>query len=69
MKYTAEIGGHSWQQGPKAQFRTIRECRQWAEEYGTTADWCVITDRKGRVVGRHHRKTSGNALTWFPVAP
>lgn len=53
--YAAEIGGHSWVRGPQAEFRTIRECREWAEEYGTTADWCRITDGRGRVVGEHRR--------------
>ena len=46
-KYTAEISGHSWRQGPVAEFDTVREARQWAESYGTTADSCTIRDAKG----------------------
>ena len=48
--YRAEIGGHSWKQGPTADFASIQEARCWAEEYGTTADWCTIKDTKGRIV-------------------
>jgi len=54
-KYRAEMGGASWARGPVAHFPTIREARAWAEEYGTTADYCVIRDGKGRVVAEHRR--------------
>lgn len=63
--YTAEIGGHSWSHGPQNEFATIRECRNWAESYGTTADWCVIYDRAGRKVAEHRRDTSGSGMRWF----
>ena len=63
--YLAEIGGSSWRQGPRAEFATIREARAWAEEYGTTADRCVITDRHGAIVARHSRDTSGDGARWF----
>jgi hypothetical protein len=53
--YTATIGGSSWHTGPVAEFPTIRACRAWAEEYGTTADYCTITDAKGREVASHRR--------------
>lgn len=63
--YTAEIGGASWAQGPRAEFATIREARAWAEEYGTTADRCVIRDAKGREVARHCRDRNGDGTRWF----
>jgi hypothetical protein len=64
--YTAEIGGGSWAQGPVQQFATIREARAWAEEYGSTADRCTITDAKGRKVGEHRR--DGSSGRWFRAA-
>lgn len=66
--FIAEIGGSSWQQGPQAEFPTIRECRAWAEEYGTTADSCVIMDRHGAVVARHQRDPNGDGTRWFRAA-
>lgn len=63
--YTAAIGGSSWSHGPTAEFSTIREARAWAEEYGNTADYCTITDKKGRVVASH-RQVNGH---WYRVAP
>jgi len=69
MTYTAHINGHTWSQGPKAQFRTIRECRTYAESYGTTADYCEITDTKNRVVAAHRRDTAGNGTAWFRAEP
>lgn len=69
MKYTAEIGGSSWNQGPKAAFDTITDARQWAESYGTTADWCRITDRSGRVAAQHRRSTEGDGRKWYKSAP
>jgi hypothetical protein len=63
--YTATIGGSSWRAGPQAEFKTIRECRRYAESYGTTADWCRIEDAKGREVGTHRRDTSHDGLRWF----
>jgi hypothetical protein len=62
-RYTAEIGGHSWARGPKAQFNTLAECREWAEEYGTTADWCSVEDAKGRPVVAYWRYR--NSTEWF----
>jgi hypothetical protein len=63
--YTAEVGGSSWAGGPIAEFSTIRECRKFAESYGTTADWCVIEDRRGRKVAEHRRDSSGDGTRWF----
>ena len=63
--YIAHLGGSGWASGPRAEFRTIRECRAWAESYGTTADCCEITDSKGRLVASHRRDTSGSGLDWF----
>ena len=67
-RYTAQIGGSSWSHGPKAEFKTIREARAWAEEYGATADWCTIYDLKGRAVAQHRRDTSGTGQNWFAMA-
>lgn len=63
-RYKAEIGGHSWAQGPAAEFPTIRECREWAEEYGTTADYCHIYDSLGRLVAEHRRNPNSPG-GWF----
>jgi hypothetical protein len=64
-QYTAEIGGSSWSKGPKVEFATIREARAWAEEYGTTADYCLIYNSKGRLVASHRRDQNGNGQNWF----
>ena len=64
-RYRAELSGSSWRQGPAAEFDTVREARQWAESYGTTADSCTIRDAKGREVGLHCRDISGNGMRWF----
>lgn len=61
--YTAEMGGSAIHQGPKAEFATIREARRWAEEYGGTADYCLISDAAGRLVASHRRDT--NCGRWF----
>jgi len=55
-KYTAEIGGAAWAQGPVATFATITAARAWAEEYGAAADWCIITDNKGKAIASHRRQ-------------
>jgi hypothetical protein len=62
--YRAKIGGAAWAEGPTAEFRTIREARAWAEEYGTTADYCLIFDLKGRLVAEHRRDT-GSPGRWY----
>ena len=67
-KYTAQIGGHSWANGPIAEFRTLTAAREWAEEYGTTADWCRISDSSGKVVAEHRRDPSGDGTKWFQAA-
>lgn len=67
--YTAEIGGSSWSQGPRHEFATIREARAWAEGYGTTADWCEISDKHGHVIASHRRDTSGDGLRWYRAEP
>ena len=63
--YTAEITGNSWSQGPVAEFPTITAARKWAEEYGTTADCCTITDAKGREVANHRRDSNGDGTRWY----
>jgi hypothetical protein len=67
--YRARVGGSSWSRGPSADFPTIREARAFAESYGTTADWCEITDRAGRIVASHRRDTSGDGSHWFRARP
>ena len=67
--YTAEIGGNSLDEGPRNVFDTIRECREYAESYGTTANWCSITDRSGCKVAEHRRDTSGDGSRWFRSTP
>ncbi len=55
-RYRAELGGSAWAIGPVASFATIRAARHWAEEYGSTADRCIVTDRRrGRIVAEHRR--------------
>lgn len=46
-------------------FDTIRECREYAESYGTTADYCLIYDRKDRLVAEHRRNPNGDGTNWF----
>jgi hypothetical protein len=63
-RYKAKIGGQSRARSTVAQFSTIRECREWAEEYGTTADYCLIMDSKGRLVAEHRRNPNSPG-GWF----
>lgn len=65
MKYTAEIFGPSWKQGPTAEFETIAAAREWAESYGTTADSCTIRNTTGRDVAKHVRDKNGDGSRWF----
>jgi hypothetical protein len=62
--YKAEVGGPSGRVRD-VEFRTVRECREFAEGFGSTADWCVIRDWKGRKVGEH-RRVRHNA-DWYRV--
>jgi hypothetical protein len=57
-KYTAEVGGHSIGSSPARPVGTITEGREYAESYGTTADWCNIY-RGLRIVASHRRDASG----------
>jgi hypothetical protein len=61
--YTATIGGQMWADGPAQQFPSIKACRDWAESYGDTADWCAIADTSGTIVARHQRDRSTNG--WY----
>lgn len=65
--YNAEVGGPAGR--VLCAFRTVGECREWATSFGTTADWCVIRDWKGRKVGEH-RRTLANAPAdrWYRVS-
>lgn len=62
--YKAEVGGASMRVS-SASFRTISECREFAEFFGSTADWCTIYDWKGRTVGEHRRE--GHKAEWYRV--
>jgi hypothetical protein len=62
--YTAAMYGSSWADGPVTDHPTITAVRRWAEEYGTTADLCIIRDHRGREVARHVRDTSGDGTRW-----
>lgn len=61
VKFTATL----WPQALSADCNTITEARQWAESYGTTADQCVIRNRRGDVVAVHMRDHNDNGLRWF----
>ena len=63
--YTATISGISWSRSPVAEFATVTAARKWAEEYGTTADSCIITDATGREVASHRRDSNGNGTSWY----
>ena len=65
VSYTAEIGGPSWAKGPCATFPTIRQCRDYAESYGTTADYCYIYNARGRLVAAHHRERYADGTSWY----
>lgn len=65
MPYTARIEGRAWSIGPTATLPTITACRQWAEDYGDTADRCMITDHLGRLVGVHARDRNGTGRRWY----
>ena len=62
-RYTAEIGGEAWSKGPIAKFATVKACREWAEEYGTTAEFARIYETAtGKLVAVHRRTLSDG---WF----
>ena len=62
--YVADVGGASSMFAP-VQLPSVRECRAHAESYGCTADWCEISDAKGRLVASHRRDKSGDGIRWF----
>lgn len=70
MKYLAILTGSSIRNDIRAEFNTIRECRNWAESYGTTADVCNIWTGKNfdKNVAWHRRDTNGNGMRWFRAA-
>ncbi len=63
-EYTAEMFGSQWATGPVATFNRIRDARAWAEEYGTTADRCVIYCNRKRVAV-HARNKQGSGTGWY----
>ena len=81
MRYRALLSGSSWREGPAAEFRTIREAREWAESYGAMADECAIIDqhrwvpradhprREHPVVAVHRRDRDGGGTRWYRATP
>jgi len=65
-RYLVTIGGHSWARGPQIECDTITEGRRIDEEYGDTADWATITDRRGRVVASHQLDPS--TRRWYKAS-
>jgi hypothetical protein len=62
--YLAHVGGSRSIFAP-VKFDTVRECREHAESYGQTADWCEIIDARGRLVASHRRDPNGDGTRWF----
>jgi hypothetical protein len=70
IRYEAEICGSSFgYPHPQVNVSTLRECRAWAESYGTTADYCLVFDSHRRLVARYQRDTSGAGTRWFRAEP
>jgi hypothetical protein len=65
--YRAVMSSWPHTQGPGATFRTIRACGQWAENFGTSWDRCVVTDREYRKVAEFRRDLRCVASRWFRV--
>jgi hypothetical protein len=51
--------------GPDATFRSIRECGQWAENFGASWDRCVVVDEERRVVAEFRRDLRCATPRWF----
>lgn len=66
--YTATVFRRLWSISPTVEFPTITACRNFAEEYGDTADYCIINDAKGREVARHQRDNNGDGSRWYRAA-
>jgi hypothetical protein len=62
---TVSQNGGDWSESKE--FQTIRQCRDWAEEFGQRTDRCVITDNKRRTIALHIRRTQSNA--WYAADP
>jgi hypothetical protein len=65
MRYLVEICGHSWAQGPIIPAKSLREARELAESYGTTADFVYVRNRKDELCATYHRDKNDNGLRWF----
>jgi hypothetical protein len=63
-KYIATVGGHSMR-AVDYPVATITAGRRAAEDYGTTADWCTIKTRAGKIVASHVRSNEGNGQSWY----
>ncbi len=66
--FAAYMHGSSMSRSPKAEFNRIRDAREWAESYGTTADSCTLDGANGVAVGRHMRDRNGDGTRWFRAA-
>ncbi len=65
-RYRVAVGGSSWSVGPCGEFGTIRECRKFAESYGTTADYAYIySGRSDDPVAMHRRNMEGGGTDWY----
>lgn len=65
MAYVAHLYAHGLAGKACIDFASIDAARQWAENYGTTADSCTITDELGEVVMELRRSTEGDGTTWY----
>jgi hypothetical protein len=65
--YTVRVHSDTWEH-IETVFPTIRECRRWAEEWGTMRNNAQIFDRNGDLVARHCRDTSSDGTRWFRAA-
>jgi hypothetical protein len=63
--YRAVMSSWPHTRGPEATFRTVRECGPWAENFGTTWDRCVVTDRDYQKVAEFRRDLRCVASSWF----
>lgn len=62
-KYHVTVGGDGWAIGPEFDVRSITEGREGIESYGSTADWGIIANGKGKAVASYQRDGSSNR--WY----
>jgi hypothetical protein len=63
--YRAVMSSWPNTRGPVANFRTIRECGRWAENFRDAWDRCVVTDREYRKVAEFRRDLLCVVPSWF----